>query len=80
MAGFDDVHVTIRDTGCGISAEDQTRVFEKFYQVDHSHSTRGNGLGLVLVKNICGLLGCGIELTSKIGEGTAFTVSIPSRK
>lgn len=75
-----DVRVTVRDTGCGISPEDQTRVFEKFYQADHSHSTKGNGLGLALVKNICELLDCKIELTSKIGEGAAFTVSIPSRK
>ena len=76
----DIVRVTVRDSGCGISPEDRTRVFEKFYQADHSHSTRGNGLGLALVKNICDLLGCGIELTSKMGEGTAFTVSIPLRK
>lgn len=75
-----DVRVTVRDNGCGISKEDQTRVFEKFYQADHSHSTQGNGLGLALVKNICGLLGCGIELTSKTGEGTFIAISIPLRK
>jgi len=72
--------VKVQDTGCGMSAETGAHIFEKFYQGDTSHATRGNGLGLALVKNICGLLGCGIELTSKMGEGTAFTVTIPSRK
>lgn len=73
------VHVTVRDNGCGISPEDQARVFEKFYQADHSHSTKGNGLGLALVKNICTLLNCTIQLTSQVGKGASFTVSVPLR-
>lgn len=54
-------------------------MFEKFYQADHSHSTKGNGLGLALVKNICALLNCTIQLTSQVGKGASFTVSVPLR-
>ncbi len=71
--------VSVRDTGCGFSAEDRKRIFEKFYQADCSHTTKGNGLGLALVKDICALLGCGIDARSVPEKGSAFTVSIPRR-
>lgn len=68
--------VKIRDTGCGISAEAGERIFEKFYQGDTSHKEEGNGLGLALVKKVIDLVGGEISVTSEVGRGTEFTVTL----
>jgi signal transduction histidine kinase len=68
------VLVTVEDTGCGIDEQSICRIFDKFYQVDTSHSTVGNGLGLALVKQVIGLLGGEIQVDSLPGVGSAFTV------
>lgn len=74
------VLVTIRDTGEGIPPEDLSRVFERFYQVDKSRQRRqrsGAGLGLAITRQIVEAHGGIIQVASKIGEGTAFTVRLP---
>lgn len=68
--------VAVGDTGCGISPEAGARIFEKFYQADTSRATRGNGLGLALVKRVIDITGSEISVTSKLGEGSVFTVRI----
>lgn len=70
------VTVAVEDSGCGISEHDIKHVFDKFYQADTSHATKGNGLGLALVKEIMNLLKCEISVQSTLGKGTRFTVRI----
>ena len=67
----------LRDNGMGISADYVAHIFDKFYQVDTSHATTGNGLGLTLVKRIIELHGGSIECNSRLGKGTEFTVLLP---
>lgn len=68
--------LSVRDTGIGISAEHQKRVFERFYRVDKSRSreTGGTGLGLAIVKHIAEIHSAEIFLESEIGRGTDITV------
>ena len=68
--------VTISDTGCGMTAQTGAHIFEKFYQADTSRATKGNGLGLALVKRIIDIIHGEISVKSAPGEGTAFTVSL----
>jgi len=68
--------IKVKDTGCGMTAEVGSHIFEKFYQGDMSHSTQGNGLGLALVKRVVDIMQGEINVESMIGKGTTFTVKI----
>lgn len=70
------VHLTVEDTGIGISQADQERVFERFYRVDKSRSksTGGTGLGLAIVKHVVQCHGAKLNMQSQLGAGTRIDV------
>ena len=73
------LQLDIRDTGCGIPAEQQQLVFEQFRQADAflTRAQSGSGLGLALVKELLRLMAGKISFESEVGMGTVFHVSIP---
>jgi len=77
VTGGDLPRVTVADTGIGIPVQHQSRVFERFYRVDKSHSKQsgGTGLGLSIVKHAAQYHNAKLSLQSTPGEGTAITVT-----
>ena len=74
--------LTVNDSGIGIAPEHQSRIFERFYRVDKSHSkaSGGTGLGLSIVKHAVQRHGGKIELESEPGKGTTIRVILPAAK
>ncbi|MEA5532955.1 ATP-binding protein [Crocosphaera sp. XPORK-15E] len=73
------IEIQIKDTGIGISAENLERIFERFWRADTSRSywNGGSGLGLAIVKAIVKHHGGTITVTSQLGIGSCFTISLP---
>lgn len=76
-----DAVLCVKDTGIGIPDADIERIFERFYRVDKSRSkdVGGTGLGLSIVKHAASVMGAGIEIKSRLNEGTAVTVYFPKQ-
>lgn len=79
IPSVDKVEVEVHDQGIGIPAASLDRIFERFYRVDRARSrvTGGTGLGLSIVRNIVTNHGGEVNVTSREGEGSIFTVAIP---
>jgi signal transduction histidine kinase/CheY-like chemotaxis protein len=77
-AGVDAV-ISVSDTGVGIPKHEQTRVFDEFYQLQNPgrDRTKGLGLGLSIVRRLATLLGYRVELSSELGRGTVFELTLP---
>jgi len=73
------VQLTVQDSGIGITAEDQRRLFEPFAQARHGkcRAISGAGLGLVISRNLCEMMGGTLQLSSQSGIGTQVSVSLP---
>lgn len=72
------IQIEVLDTGLGISPENLDNIFDEFKQVDQgSRRPEGLGLGLSIVKRTAELLGCSLEVSSTLGEGSAFSVIVP---
>lgn len=69
--------ISVADTGSGIPSQHLARVFDRFYRVDSSRSSQGNGLGLALVKSIADLHGGSASVQSEVGRGTTVTLVFP---
>jgi signal transduction histidine kinase/CheY-like chemotaxis protein len=77
----DRVRISVRDTGIGIAPEHLGRIFEEYSQIDSplQRRARGTGLGLPLCRKLAELLGGSIEVTSKLGSGSVFSLVLPRR-
>ena len=73
------VEISVSDTGVGIAAEDQARIFEEFRQVgsDNAKKIEGTGLGLTLAKKFVELHGGKIWVESEVGKGSRFIFTLP---
>lgn len=72
------VRIFVADTGCGIASDQTERVFERFYKVDNF--VQGAGLGLSICQTIAERLGGRIALSSKLNEGSCFTLRLPIKE
>jgi signal transduction histidine kinase/ActR/RegA family two-component response regulator len=73
---------TVTDTGIGIKPEESERLFQPFEQLDQVKNKKvtGTGLGLVITKMLCELMGGGITVKSVYGEGSSFTITLPMKE
>jgi signal transduction histidine kinase len=78
-SGPGEAHVIFRDTGIGIPPDEQDKIWSRLYRGDKSRSQRGLGLGLSLVKAIVEAHGGKVVVSSKVDQGSEFTVHLPNR-
>jgi len=71
------ITIEVKDTGIGISEQDSTQIFDKFFRADRSRSEPGSGLGLSLARAFASSLGGSLTVKSSPGHGSVFTVTIP---
>ena len=72
------ISITVSDTGIGISPENQTRIFDEFWQLSDPSRSKGSGLGLAITKRLVEAMGGTIEVKSTLGKGSTFTITLPA--
>ncbi|HEY6901059.1 MAG TPA: ATP-binding protein, partial [Puia sp.] len=72
------IAITVRDSGIGISEEDQHHLFSSFFRGGNAVNIEGTGLGLHIVRRYLDLLKGSIRVDSRLGEGTAITIELPT--
>ncbi|MEC4294891.1 hybrid sensor histidine kinase/response regulator [Adlercreutzia shanghongiae] len=79
--GFGSYIITVRDTGCGMTPEFLSKVFDPFERdgLGYANKTEGTGLGMTITKSLVDLLGGTIEVESEVGRGSVFTIALPLR-
>jgi signal transduction histidine kinase/DNA-binding response OmpR family regulator/ligand-binding sensor domain-containing protein len=79
FSGLRHLKLVVKDDGIGISKEDQKKIFDRFYQVNHTKNgnQEGTGIGLSIVKELIEMHHGKIEVDSELGQGTTFTILIP---
>jgi len=79
MVHADALRISVADTGSGIPASSISTIFDQYTQLDNgvARSGKGVGLGLAIVKHICDLLGFELQVHSRPGQGSTFTVEVP---
>jgi signal transduction histidine kinase len=75
----EEVVITVSDTGIGVSPEDQKRIFTKYFRAAGASGFKGTGLGLTISKAIVEAHGGSIEVSSSEGQGSCFTVRLPTK-
>jgi len=73
----EEIRVTVRDTGIGITPEDLERVTEKYFRVDTAGQREGSGVGLAVVNELAAAIGGSLSISSTLGEGSCFTLTLP---
>jgi signal transduction histidine kinase len=71
------VRVEVADRGPGIAPEHLPHLFDRFYKADRARSSAGSGLGLAIARENARLLGAGLTVSSRVGEGTTFRLTLP---
>ena len=75
--GDEKILIIVKDRGVGIDEKDQKRLFERFFRAQNVENIPGTGLGLNIIAKYIELMNGKIEFTSKLNEGTTFTITLP---